>query len=264
MPQYLANSPSFPIVRKEEDVVPALQKAFVRAVILRDPAKKSLDQWLERSIEFPETTSPDYWDFRPFPGSESYYGGLAARDVQEEADLAEIVIDLDAVHALTGRIADLRTKFDRIYFDYAPEGVRNNGTKLLLAKKNGVAGRALTPHIDHAALIGHFTVAGAPFNVYTGPHSQELLRLVNQVSDFSKDFQNLDEDGDMQYTALRSRLIRIVDKESAFVEVGDMVFMKGFDPDIQNPPDYMQEEAACLHRSSTRVPDLGQAAVLFW
>lgn len=264
MTEYLANNRAFPIVTAPKDVVPALRKAFVRAVILRDPSTRALDQRLQEAIILPETTSREYWDFTRIPGFESYYGNISAEEIEQEADLAEIIIDPNALDALTERLTDLHRLFNKAFHEYAPQPPKNYGSKLLFAKKDGVVGRALTPHTDCSALIGHFTIAGAPINMYTGPHSEEVLHLLNQVRDLSDNFENLDEDEDTQYQILLKRLIQVVDDNNASAEIGDMIFMKGFDPDIEKPPRYMQEEAACIHRSNPRIPELGQAAMILW
>jgi hypothetical protein len=182
--RYLTDSPAYPIVTEESQIVPLLREPFTRAVCLRDP-EFQLDR-ADFTID-PKCSSIalPYWrgkfdKTRKFSGKIPHREEVTRDNIIAESNEAGIIIASHAVDEFTDICNRLRGLFTRVFNAYTnTEGVVQRGFTLFTP--HGGVGRSRELHIDNTVLTLHYNGPLSTLSLYDGDLSQDVWDALNML-----------------------------------------------------------------------------------
>lgn len=257
--QYMSDSFAYPIVDREEHIVPLLKMPFTRAVVFRH---KDLAKFADHVSVLPDQDlAGKYWHDENQPrkrrasGQVIHLGYVSPDSIAAEAASANIKIREEDVAAFSNTCNVIRNLFTRVYKGYAPERPLNGVRGFTLFTPQGGQGRSPELHVDNTILTAHWAAARATFRVHDGALDDDVWNALSMIerrkkspNDQAKDFEKL-----MQLA---------IDPSFKMIEnqVGDLMITKGqLGLDLS---DIVVRQQMCVHVSSPTITTQGQAGFL--
>lgn len=255
----------FPLARYGHEVVPLLRNEMSRAVTLRDPDWESDLADIRQGITFIDDPAlahqykSGFDHQRKEAGANQYDAPFTADDFLREAEDACVRIDGTALDAMTRHAERLREIYTGFYSELSGEANPEIFGHILFTPPGG-DGRATYMHVDTLPCLMHSNFKGTGLAIHTG----------NMLPDGAWEDMNsrnfaADEAKICTGESLMDRLAFLRDRyldEFSDACNGDVVIMRG--QYGRNLEEQTVRRTVAVHTSSPRIPQTGQAGVLFY
>lgn len=273
MDTLFANRPDYPVITDEKDFLEALLAPDVRGVTLRDPNFVFYPGWVQTYDN--SDVGAKYWHdeemaAREVPpgkrkrerrsaGDIRYLNYVSSENVLAETSAAGIILQPNAVKAITERCNHYRDLFLKVLHQYIERKQLPCGpipaAGYILATPIGGLGRSPELHVDNTILSLHATFALSSLGIYLSEPEEEIWHLLD--AQYQRGLTQED------YTEVFNRLVQEAnnpDRDLQLTQICDAIITKG-----QMGVDMRDKEArkgVCPHFSSWEMIGSGQLGYL--